>query len=64
MYESKYQKYITKSQARFSEANELRPYISIVNGSGNSAASGIPLYYENETLYVDNEDNHTIAQDR
>lgn len=60
MYEAKYQKYITKSQTRFAEEHEIRPLLNAVNGFDHAAA-GVPLLYDNKTLYVDNSDGHTLV---
>ena len=59
MYEAKYQKYITKSNSRFSEPEEILAHARPLTNTFGKTASGIPLYYSSdETLYVDNEDNH------
>lgn len=61
MYEAKYRRYITKSQTRFAEEHEIRPLLSAVNSSDHAAAAGVPLFYDNGTLYVDNSDGHTLV---
>lgn len=62
MYEAKYQKYITKSNSRFSEPEEVIAHAIPLSNNLAKNASGIPLYYSsNKTLYVDNEDNHTLV---
>ena len=62
MYEAKYQKYITKSNSRFSEPEEILAHARPLTNTFGKTASGIPLYYSSdETLYVDNEDNHTLV---
>lgn len=60
MYEAKYSKYVTKSHSRFAEPEEIKESLSAIPGNGDSH-SGAPLFYENNTLYVDNSDAHTIA---
>lgn len=60
MYKAKYQKYITKSVARFAEADEIKSATRPAFDSWQRCA-GVPLYYEGDTLYVDNEDNHTLV---
>lgn len=62
MYEAKYQKYITNSNSRFSEPEEILAHARPLTNTFGKTASGIPLYYSSdETLYVDNEDNHTLV---
>lgn len=62
MYEAKYRKYITKSEARFAESDEIlsATKMAFINRYGKPAA-GIPLLYKNGKVYVDNEDNHTFV---
>lgn len=61
MFEAKYRRYITKSQARFAEPDEIRPHVKAVSGEDGKKAAGVPLYHENGTLYVDDTDNHTMG---
>lgn len=59
MYEAKYKKYITKSETRFAEPDEVMACATM--RSTQSKSAGIPLYYdENGNAYVDNEDNHSV----
>ncbi len=60
MYEAKYQKYISKSHARFAEKEEILKTAKPAFSKGEKAA-GVPLLYDNGKLYVDNEDNHTFV---
>ncbi len=62
MYESKYQKYITKSASRFAEPDEIinSAALAFISENGKKAA-GIPLYATQGKVYVDNEDNHTFV---
>ena len=59
MYGAKYKKYITKSESRFAEADEIVAVSS--PAFDENKASGVPLYYDGKTLYVDKEDNHTLV---
>lgn len=62
MYEAKYQKYITKSVARFAEPDEIMRSAAMAFSAGNrKKAAGMPLYSINGKIYVDNEDNHTFV---
>lgn len=62
MYEAKYQKYITKNEARFAEPEEIIRASTLAFGNGRQKhAAGIPLYHRNGKVYVDNEDNHTLV---
>lgn len=62
MYEAKYQKYITKSEARFAEPDEILNVTKLAFGHRwGTPASGIPLLAKNGKVYVDNEDNHTFV---
>lgn len=56
MYESKYSKFITKSNSRFAEEKEIEASLSKVS----SRAAGVPLLYKDGELFVDNEDNHSL----
>lgn len=60
MYRSKYNKYITHGQSRFAEPNEIIGALDPVTDGNGKHAAGVPLYYENGTLYVDNSDFHSI----
>lgn len=60
MYEAKYSKYVTKSHSRFAEPEEIKKSLVAISSNGN-LCSGAPLFYENNKLYVDNSDAHTIA---
>ena len=60
MYEAKYSKYITKSETRFAEDEEVILKSSKIDKSKKEMPSGVPLYYNKYgAAYVDNEDNHT-----
>ena len=60
MYEAKYSKYVTKSHARFAEPAEIVSSVKSISAHNHQYA-GAPLYYENERLYVDHSDVHTIT---
>jgi len=61
MYEAKYKKYITKSETRFAELEEVKNCGVKLDKSKKNIGSGVPLCYdENGVAYIDNEDNHTV----
>ncbi len=60
MYEAKYSKYIVKNETRFAEDEEVIAVSSKLDKSQPILPSGVPLYYNNGTTFVDNEDNHTV----
>lgn len=61
MYEAKYQKFITKSNTRFAEPEEIMAVSKALHDNkAKKCPSGIPLYYDNGELYVDDEDNHSM----
>ncbi len=63
MYDSKYMRYITKSQSRFAETDEIVEALSPATTEEGEHNAGIPLYYdeEGEQLYVDTSDNHSMV---
>lgn len=62
MYESKYSKYITKSKTRFAEPEEIKGCCEPIGKKLKSNACGVPLYYEDGLLYVDNSDVHYMIK--
>ncbi len=61
MYEAKYKRYITKSQSRFAEREEiLRNAVPFSRGRSAVKNAGVPLYYTSGKLYVDSSDSHSI----
>lgn len=62
MYEAKYSKYITKNSARFAEPEEIKSFCEPIGKNLESGACGVPLYYEDGTLYVDNSDVHYLIK--
>lgn len=56
MYESKYRRFITKSNSRFAEDDEIQPSLKTID----SGAAGVPMLYKDGKLFVDNEDNHSL----
>ncbi len=61
MYESKYKRYITKSQSRFAEREEiLKNAVPFSKGRSKIKNAGVPVYYASGKLYVDNSDSHSI----
>lgn len=61
MYEAKYQKYVTKNTARFAEPEEVCATVSPLKSSDGVVSAGIPIYYNDKMLYVDNSDGHTMV---
>ncbi len=61
MYESKYQRYITRNTVRFAEPEEIKETAETAFCGENNRAAGAPLYYEKGKVYVDNQDNHTLV---
>ena len=56
MYESKYSRYVTYSNTRFAEDDEIiRSLVPLSQGAG------VPLYEKDGVVYVDNKDNHSIT---
>lgn len=56
MYESKYSKYVTYSNTRFAEEEELLRTLSPI-----TKGAGVPLYEKDGIVYVDSRDNHSIV---
>lgn len=61
MYEAKYQKYITKNIARFAEPEEVCETLVPLKNAEDVFSAGVPLYYEDKRIYVDNSDGHTLV---
>lgn len=59
MYEAKYQRYITQNVVRFAEDEEVQACCKPLAQNGPYA--GVPLSYDGDTVFVDNEDNHTMV---
>lgn len=60
MYEARYAKYFTQSQARFAEPEEMIREASrtLVKGA---CRAGLPLYYEPGSYYLDGSDAHSLV---
>ena len=61
MYEAKFQKYLTKNVARFAEPEEICESLVPFKNEYGVFAAGVPLFYKDKTLYVDNSDAHTMV---
>lgn len=61
MYEARYARYFTQSEARFAEAEEIKAAARQISAKSRQKQAGIPLYYEDSSYYVDDSDNHTIV---
>ena len=62
MYEAKYKRFITKSETRFAELDEVMACGTKCKETKGVIGSGVPLCYDEDGIgYVDNEDNHTIV---
>lgn len=59
MYEARYARYFTQSEARFAEAEEVEAAATEVT-AGQFRAAGTPLVYRNGRYYLDNSDNHSL----
>lgn len=57
MYESKYSKYLIQNTNRFATKSEVIDFCK-PNKKGGKAYSGVPIFYDNDCLYVDNSDSH------
>lgn len=62
MYEAKYNKYITKSRAKFATSEEIKAECIPIGSSIKAEGCGVPLFYDNGILYVDNSDSHYYIQ--
>ena len=60
MYEARYARYFTQSEARFAEASEIEAVSTKVSFL-NQRASGTPLFYRDGQYFLDNSDNHTLV---
>lgn len=58
MYESKYSKYLIQNTNRFANKDEVIGFCKPNRKNNKERFSGVPIFYENETLYVDNSDSH------
>lgn len=58
MYESKYSQYVTKSNSRFADAEEIKRVCYPIEKGKKTEACGIPMYMEDGKLYVDSSDSH------
>lgn len=58
MYESKYSKYLIQNTNRFATKEEVIEFCEPNNKNSIKKFSGVPIFYENETLFVDNSDAH------
>ena len=61
MYEAKYRRYITKSESRFAEKEEITAELKPMKDSAGRYAAGVPLENRVGKVYVDPGDNHTIG---
>lgn len=59
MYEAKYNRYLTKSHSRFAEPHEITAVTKAYRP--DQPISGAPLYCEDNVLYMDPDDNHTVV---
>lgn len=63
MYEAKYIQYVTKNKSRFATADEIKEIcVPITRKANKSKGCGVPLFYENNILYVDSTDAHYYIQ--
>lgn len=60
MYEARYARYFTQSEARFAEPEEIEAVTTEVTDGAHSA-SGAPLAYHDGRYYLDNSDNHSVV---
>ena len=60
MYEARYARYFTQSEARFAESEEIEATATEVSADQHRAA-GTPLVYRNGRYYLDNSDNHSMV---
>lgn len=59
MYEARYARYFTQSEARFAEQEEIEAVTTKVTADRLQAA-GTPLAYRDGRYYLDNSDNHSL----
>ena len=59
MYEARYARYFTQSEARFAEPEEIEAAATEVSADQHRAA-GTPLAYRDGRYYLDNSDNHSL----
>ena len=62
MYEARYCKYITTNKSRFATPQEIKNCCLPISRNKNLNGCGVPLYYDNEFLYVDSSDSHYYIQ--
>lgn len=60
MYEARYARYFTQSEARFAEVSEIEAVTTKVSFLGQRA-SGTPLLYRDGQYFLDNSDNHSLV---
>lgn len=58
MYESKYSKYLIQNTNRFATQSEVIDFCKPNKRGDKARYSGVPIFYGNECLYVDNSDSH------
>lgn len=62
MYESKYSRYLIQNINRFATKEEITSFCK-PNKTGNKVRyAGAPVFYDGETLYVDNSDSHIMIK--
>ena len=60
MYESKYAKYLIQNTNRFATQEEVVRFCKPNKKNNKEMFSGVPIFYDNKTLYVDNSDSHYL----
>ena len=60
MYEARYARYFTQSEARFAEPEEIEAAATEVSSDQHRAA-GTPLAYRDGRYYLDNSENHSLV---